>query len=240
MQTSNVTRVDVIRSHVHDILENVYTMLPAIVNSYDSETQTVEATVATSQNLDRNVSYVNSPTIPDVPVLFPYGGNFKMGWTLKQGDNVMLVFSMRSLDEYLNSNGTTPVIPISEARHDLSDCVAIAGMSPLPTRDETYKDNAHIVDDKTYVVFNKDDSTGLYIETDKDLEITASGNVTVNCVEATVKASAKVTLDTPETACTGKLTVGGTIVAQGDVTGAGVSLKTHVHAHGTPNTSPPI
>ena len=47
--------------------------------------------------------------------------------------------------------------------------------------------------------------------------------------EVVIKSSSKVTIDAPTTSCTGSLTVGGTITAQGNVTGAGISLNTHKH-----------
>lgn len=50
--------------------------------------------------------------------------------------------------------------------------------------------------------------------------------------ELLVKHTTKVTIDAPTVAVTGDLTVGGTIVAQGDVTGAGKSLAGHRHGGG--------
>lgn len=45
-----------------------------------------------------------------------------------------------------------------------------------------------------------------------------------------IVASAKVQITTPLLALSGNLTVGGTVVAQGNVTGAGKSLATHTHS----------
>ena len=48
-----------------------------------------------------------------------------------------------------------------------------------------------------------------------------------NTVEIT--APAGVTIDAPETTITGNVKVGGTIIAQGNVTGDGISLNSHTH-----------
>lgn len=80
----------------------------------------------------------------------------------------------------------------------------------------------------------------------------SSGTVLVKCSTATVQATASVTLDTPETHCTGKLTVdnlltykngiagtgggngntitGSIVLTGGDVTADGIGLKSHHHS----------
>ena len=85
------------------------------------------------------------------------------------------------------------------------------------------------------------------VTTPQSLIVTATNNVTVNCVNATVNASASVAVNTPLTAVSGNMTVGGTVVVGGaisaggsiaaggnistpaDVTAGSISLKTHVH-----------
>lgn len=67
--------------------------------------------------------------------------------------------------------------------------------------------------------------------------VAAAGKVIVNCKEATVNAETKVTLNTPDTFCTGKLTVTGLITGQegatlngGSVTHNGKNIgSTHTH-----------
>ena len=69
--------------------------------------------------------------------------------------------------------------------------------------------------------------------------VKAAESSTVECKSATVKASDSVTLDTPNTSCTGKLNVSGTIDAGGNITskaevsanGGSVNLSTHTHTY---------
>lgn len=71
----------------------------------------------------------------------------------------------------------------------------------------------------------------------------SGGLIQVDCTNLVVNASAGVALNTPTVAIAGALTVGGTMVAAGNVTGAGKSLATHTHSGvqaggsntGTPN-----
>ncbi|WP_436882786.1 phage baseplate assembly protein V [Enterobacter asburiae] len=50
------------------------------------------------------------------------------------------------------------------------------------------------------------DSSSLHVSGIKTLTISASGEVTVNCAAATIKADEQITLDAPEVKCTNKLT----------------------------------
>lgn len=92
------------------------------------------------------------------------------------------------------------------------------------------------------------------------ITVAGSGNVIINCKVATVKAEASVTLDTPDTFCTGNLTVaksfqmgqeGGSATMKGNVAIEGGSLthngknvgSTHSHSGVTPgggNTGAPV
>lgn len=90
--------------------------------------------------------------------------------------------------------------------------------------------------------------------------VAGSGNVVINCKVATVKADTSVTIDTPETTCTGNLTVkksftmgqeGGSATMKGNVAIEGGSLthngknvgSTHAHSgvqSGGSNTGAPV
>ena len=90
--------------------------------------------------------------------------------------------------------------------------------------------------------------------------VAGSGNVIINCKVATVKAATSVTIDTPETTCTGNLTVaksftmgqeGGSATMKGNVAIEGGSLthngknvgSTHAHSgvqSGGSNTGSPV
>ncbi|HHW4682422.1 MAG TPA: phage baseplate assembly protein V [Xylella sp.] len=57
----------------------------------------------------------------------------------------------------------------------------------------------------------------------------SSGTVNLICATATLQASHRVILDTPQVQMTGDLSVNGTIQARGDITSAGIGLQSHHH-----------
>jgi len=256
---------DVIRSHLELALRQTYTMLPATVNSYDSEKQVCEIIISVSERV-RDDLVIPSAIMRNVPVIFPYGDNFSMSWNLKKGDNVMCVFSMRDLSLFHNTDGKKATEAPSKRRHDPSDVYVISGLTPRskPRRNETYKDKAALQDEKTIVSFNRDGTDGLTIESDKDVHVITTANLVAEAVDVDLTATGNVdatisgtleadvtgntTLTTPTLIVNGNMQVNGTFDATGVITSDvdcvsdTISGKSHTHtvpAHSnTPTTAP--
>jgi hypothetical protein len=68
------------------------------------------------------------PVIPDVPIIYPAGGGFRMSWPLAQNDQVWLVFGSRDISGWKSGGGASA--PRSQRRAGLSDAVVLAGFAP--------------------------------------------------------------------------------------------------------------
>ena len=110
-------------------LKDLHTCLPGIIASFDPDTQTASVQPAI-QRIFTEKGAVNLPLCVDVPVAFPGGGDFFLTFPVKAGDECILMFSERAIDNWHASGGTqTP----SEYRlHDLSDGIAIVGLNSQP------------------------------------------------------------------------------------------------------------
>ena len=94
--------------------------------------------------------------------------------------------------------------PGSARQYDVSDAIYLNGIgNATPTQ---------------YIQFN---ASGITILSPTKIQITAP------IVDVT--ATSSVTFTTPQVTMTGNLQVNGAIVANGNVTGAGISLDSHVH-----------
>lgn len=105
--------------------------LPGKVESYDASTQTVDVTPLvrdTLEEADGTLTYLDLPVIPNVPLMFPGAGGFRITFPVSAGDNVLLVFADRSIDAWQSGGGVTN--PADGRTHDLTDCVAIPGLHP--------------------------------------------------------------------------------------------------------------
>lgn len=107
-------------------LASVFTAMPAIVQSYDPASQSVDVQPAVrSRYEDETGSTVVEalPVIPLVPVVFPGGGGYRVTFPIQKGDQCLLVFANCSIDRWLRAGGV--VDPQDDRRHTINDAFAI-------------------------------------------------------------------------------------------------------------------
>jgi hypothetical protein len=138
---------DLTRGHIAE----VHTAIPGRIESYDATKclANVKPLLKRRFNVDGADGEIvqqddEYPVITAVPVAFPRGGGFCIAWPLTEGDPCLLVFSERSLDAYLDSDGASVIDPDDARTHDVTDAVCIPGMTtkanPIPNAP-----TAHIV-----------------------------------------------------------------------------------------------
>lgn len=127
--TEAVTRAIDIR------LAALFSSRVAVVQKYDAANQFVDVQPQlkeTYEDATGEPSVASLPVITNVPVYFPGGGDFMMTMPLQQGDEVLLVFSDRSMDLWKENGGE--VDPVALQRHALTDAVAFVGVRSKPNR----------------------------------------------------------------------------------------------------------
>lgn len=109
--------------------------LPATVVDYDDTTQKASVKLVPrfrrkdAANGNQIVCY-DPPNISGVPVAFPGAGEFSITWPLAAGDTGYVVFSDRSMDEWLSS-GASRTEPQDIRRHNITDAIFVPGMRPF-------------------------------------------------------------------------------------------------------------
>lgn len=103
-------------------LLNLHTMLPGIVQSVDYTKKTVTVTPALKRKYTDGTT-LEVPPIANVPIGYIQTSDSIISVPLKKGDEVMVIFSERSLDAWKKSGGI--VSPEDSRKHDLTDAVAI-------------------------------------------------------------------------------------------------------------------
>lgn len=104
------------------IEQEVNVSIPGYVISYDKSTRTAKVRTAIAFGDE------GCPEIEDVPVVFPCTSEVGLFFPLKEGDQVLLVLSHSSLEEWLSSGGNEGVTPEDPRSFDLSDAIAIPGL----------------------------------------------------------------------------------------------------------------
>jgi len=136
------SELDFIQSAIEArIRSGVYTMLPAKITKITSfeNTQTVDVQPLIGR-LWQDGFYQVPQEIENVPVVFPSAGGGMLSFPVAVGDGVSLLFSMRDIDNWSNSDGSKQQSPKTARYHALTDAIAIAGLytkssnlSPNPT-----------------------------------------------------------------------------------------------------------
>lgn len=107
-------------------IQNLNTCLPARIISVDklSTEQTIDVKADIYRRYKDGV-VVESPVIYNVPVVFPAGGGGIMTFPLAVDETVMIMFSQRSMDEWLEGAGLNAVSPADSRNHHRTDAIAI-------------------------------------------------------------------------------------------------------------------
>lgn len=212
---------NVLADHIAAYLrQNVYTSIPAVVLEV-GELQS-QQTVTVQPLIDRVFSddvVMEPATIYNVPVVFPAAGGGLLSFPIEVGDTVLLKYSMRSLEEWLDSFGEN-VTPSDNRHYHKTDGIAIPG---LFTKKTNLSPNPVDVELK----FN-----------DLHLLLEAGGDITLSNPAGSLKLKPS-----------GQVlhSSGAQITPSGDfITASGVSLDLHVHTQGVdsdgdvqPPTNPP-
>lgn len=120
--------LEFINTVIDNKLANFNFCLPAEIVEYEFKTR--KAKVKPLLNVKYNDGeVVEMPIIHNVPVLQPSSGGASVIFPVKIGDKVLLVFSQRSLEEFLKDG--KQATPDDPRQFDLTDAVAHIGMKPF-------------------------------------------------------------------------------------------------------------
>ena len=193
------------------IRQNVSTAIPAKVVSVTSlnSKQVIDAIPLVNRVYEDN-TVLEPATLTDIPLVFPSAGGGVLSFPIAVGDTVLLVYSMRSIDEWSSSDGSAQT-PRDSRHFSRSDAIAIPGL---------YTDSTHLQPNTTDVELKFNDL---------HLILEAGGDITLSNPSYSLKLKAN-----------GDVlhSSGAKISAGGDfITAAGVSLDNHVHAQGIDSDS---
>jgi hypothetical protein len=112
-------------------LQDTRVAMPGRIVSYDATKQVadVQPVVRDTRDVDFQATVTQLPVINSVPLVFPYGGAFRLLFKPAVGDTVLLVFCDVSIDIWAHQGGDD-VDPRDGRRHELSDAIAIVGVRP--------------------------------------------------------------------------------------------------------------
>lgn len=148
MQNNQIeyTLSDVVTAGIRSRLVQMFVALPATVQSFDPETQTIEAKISINRIIIDEV--FEFPILTDVPVMFPRSAAGGLSFVLAEGDEVMLHFVQRSTNNWREKGPGN--VPDRGVLFDINDAVAYPCVNPVET---TYilREGTEIVGEKVFI-----------------------------------------------------------------------------------------
>jgi len=212
----------VIRLALASFQTQVWSAMPGVVQSTNVAAKgqiTAVVQLAVSgviQQKDGSTKQANYPVLRDVPIVWQRGGGATLTFPIAAGDECLVVFASRCIDNWWQNGGTNNV-PAEVRLHDMSDGFAICG----PFSQKTQISNV-----STSTVQLRSNDGEAYVELDPNghiVNVVAPGGVNI----------------------TGPVTVTGTVHATQNITSStdvqagtsNISLVNHVHSGVQPGSS---
>lgn len=123
---------DVARRAVETALEDVHVAIPATVIDVHLTEGWIDAKPLVKDIIEPRAGErqaISVPIITRVPIVWPGSNGMRITFPMQAGDFVLLVFSERSLDAWLDDGNEMD--PVDPRRHNISDAIAIPGLRPV-------------------------------------------------------------------------------------------------------------
>jgi Phage protein Gp138 N-terminal domain len=210
--------IEAMQTHLDGRQAQIHTALPGHIVSYNPATQTASVQFgvqAIHQQIDGTIKPVTIHPVSDVPVHFPNGGGHTMTFPVKPGDECLVIFSERNIDNWHQSGGTQQ--PGDYRMHDINDCFVLVGVRSQPNvLSNVSADTVQL----------RSDNGETYIELDgagSAVNIRCPGTIKLDCVTLHV---------------TGTINCDSEVIAQANTMGF-VTLSKHLKHSGTPSQPTP-
>jgi hypothetical protein len=177
-----------IKQGIENRLKELHTSMPGIIQSFDAVSQTASVQPAvkrifkTTEEDVEILTPVDLPILINVPVHFPRGGGYSMTFPVKKGDECLLEFCERSIDNWYRTGEVKE--PLDRRFHSLSDATATVGLSSKPNAVPNYSTTSvQIKKDDGNASFSIKDDNGIRMENSSGfVELQADGKFNINGV----------------------------------------------------------
>lgn len=187
------------RSAFEGMQSELWTALPGTVTAvdFDKMTCSVQPNIM-SQFTDKNKvnTWVELPLLLDCPIIFPTGGGYTLTFPLVAGDEVLVLFASRCIDNWLVQEGDTGPSGHSRSQaevrmHDLSDGFALVGLhNASRTVNEISTTDVQLRSDEGSSFFSVRENGDCLVQTDAKAVVFAESDVNVTSTDGDITATA--------------------------------------------------
>lgn len=208
-----------------EIMKDINCVKIGTIQSFNASTQEATVQIAFTQVTSTSAAgiktYAEYPVLLNVPVQFPSGGGFTLTFPVHVGDECIVLFNDRQIDNWLTSGTGLP--PSIGRLHDLSDGIAIVGV-----RNNTRA----LAGVSTTTTQLRDDAGDTYVEIAGGQVVNVVAPTQINLISPAVVITGTLNVENTGSA-SAPCTINGAIHATEDiVAGVGtsnISLLSHAH-----------
>lgn len=128
------SQTDLLDATIRQVKKELNCVKIGVIQSFDADKQEVTVKIAqtqvTSIDKDGTRTLADYPLLMRCPVFFPSGGGLTLTFPIAAGDECIVLFNDRQLDNWLTSGAGLP--PTIGRLHDISDGIALVGLRSNP------------------------------------------------------------------------------------------------------------
>ena len=230
---------DVIGNFLDNRITDMYVAIPAVViRVYDDLKQLkIDAQPSVNQFF-MDETEEEHPILLNIPVMMPGTTRSLVSFPIAAGDNVMLLFCHRSIDNFKAGSGL-PTIPTDHRQHSEMDAVAIPGIFPFAKspNNPSIRKWPHSTSD-VVVAHNLGSGTEVEVrlKLNGNIVMNTEQDIVVQCKNATVNATGVNVTASTGTFAVANATWNGNMNITGTWTFNGIPFNTHKHTGVTPGS----
>lgn len=160
--SSNLSLKDVLNKHKSEIMLEMNCHAIGIIESFDSTNQTCTVKInylktrlvkdSQDEYVEENYKY---PLLLDCPTMIYHGGDSGLTMPIKSGDNCLVLFNDRDIDNWFSGANEAPVA--TTRKHSLSDGIVFVGLNNAGNEITNYdSDNPVLYNQETKITVKSD------------------------------------------------------------------------------------
>ena len=200
--------VEQFRTGFEGMQSQLWTCVPGVIQTVnlgtDGQSNTVSvqpALMVRVTGMDGSEQWLELPLLLDCPIVFPGGGGFTLTFPLAQGDECLVVFASRCIDNWYAQLGDVGASGLSRTQaelrmHDLSDGFCLPGIrNKTRALPEISTTDVQLRSDAGTAFLSIRENSDVLIQTDTNVTVFAEGNINATSTGGGITATAETDID---------------------------------------------
>ena len=181
-----IRNIELLNIIIANKIADMHICMPAKILEYDYTKQKAKVQPSLNQKYNDG-EVIELPAIYNVPVVHPASGGASITFPVNINDTVLLVFSEKSLEEWL-SNGEQ-VTPDDPRQNNLTDAIALLGLNPFSKISPAANNTDLLI---------KYDGSEVKLKPSSEIDISSTTINIIGSTEIKLNSSTEIKVEAPE------------------------------------------